>query len=54
MPILTCVGDIMLGDSEIKVGHGVKHTISSRGKKYIFSKEKNKIQEGDLVFGNLE
>ncbi len=44
----------MLGDSEIKVGHGVKQTICSRGTKYIFSKVKNKMQEGDFVFGNLE
>jgi len=51
---LCALGDIMLGDHPIKIGHGVGTKISQFGSKYIFEDVKSLLKNSDIVFGNLE
>ena len=52
--IIFAVGDIMLGDSSIKIGHGVRSNIEKFGIKNLFSEISSIFQNGDIIFGNLE
>lgn len=48
------VGDVMLGDHPICLGHGVGSKIKKFGSKYIFLDVSSMLRRGDIVFGNLE
>ena len=48
------VGDIMLGDQAISIGHGVNSVIKKNGSKYIFEKIIDVLKDKDILFGNLE
>lgn len=51
---LMAVGDIMLGDHPICIGHGVSATIEKRGPTFPFLNVASILRSGDIVFGNLE
>lgn len=51
---ITAVGDIMLGDHPLCIGHGVRTTISKMDKEHIFQNVASVLKKGDIVFGNLE
>lgn len=51
---LMAVGDIMLGDHPICIGHGVGTKIKKRGANYPFQQVASTLEKGDIVFGNLE
>jgi len=48
------VGDIMLGDSTLCIGHGVGAKIKARGVTFPFLHVADVLRKGDIVFGNLE
>lgn len=48
------VGDIMLGDHPICIGHGVGSKISKTGAIYPFLQVAPGLKNADIVFGNLE
>jgi poly-gamma-glutamate synthesis protein (capsule biosynthesis protein) len=48
------VGDIMMGDHPIRIGHGVRAVVQAEGSKYLFQQVAHLLQGGDVVFGNLE
>lgn len=48
------VGDIMLGDHPVRIGHGVRSTIRKNGNDFLFAEFPNFLKEYDIVFGNLE
>jgi gamma-polyglutamate biosynthesis protein CapA len=51
---IAAVGDIMLGDHPVRLGHGVRSSIEKAGAEFLFSGAQ-KLWEGcDIVFGNLE
>jgi len=50
---LVAVGDIMLGELPLKLGHGVRSAIRKNGNEYVLEKIVKQL-EGDIVFGNLE
>ena len=52
--VIIAVGDIMLGDSRIKIGHGVRSYHQTNSYHDIFSEISKTLQNGDIVFGNLE
>lgn len=51
---LMAVGDIMLGDSPICVGHGLTEIINKKGSEFLFGDVSTILNKGDIVFGNLE
>lgn len=51
---LFAVGDIMLGESPLCCGFGVKSVIQKSRADYLFRNVKNLFSSGDIVFGNLE
>lgn len=51
---LMAVGDIMLGDHPICMGHGVGSKIKKRGVVYPFQKVAFILKKGDIIFGNME
>jgi poly-gamma-glutamate synthesis protein (capsule biosynthesis protein) len=51
---LLAMGDIMMGDHPICIGHGVRSTIAQRSHKYLFESVRDLLQQGDIVFANLE
>ena len=51
---IIAVGDIMLGDQELKVGFGVASVIRKKGVNYIFDRVKSIFKDKDIVFANLE
>ena len=51
---LIAVGDIMLGDHPICIGHGVGSKIKKEGGKHIFQHVREILNEADITFGNLE
>lgn len=51
---LMAVGDIMLGDHPICLGHGVGSKIKKMGPKFPFLYVASILHEADIVFGNLE
>jgi len=51
---LAAVGDIMLGDHPVRLGHGVRSTIEKKGNQFIFSEMGSLFSNNDIVFGNLE
>lgn len=51
---LYAVGDIMMGDHPLCIGHGVRSKINKNGSLYLFSNITPILREADLVFGNLE
>ena len=51
---LMAVGDIMLGDHPICIGHGVGSKIKKEGGKHIFQHFREILNEADITFGNLE
>ncbi|MCZ7393346.1 MAG: CapA family protein [Candidatus Methanoperedens sp.] len=48
------VGDIMLGDHPICLGHGVGSVIKKEGPEYIFDNVSDVLKKADITFGNLE
>jgi gamma-polyglutamate biosynthesis protein CapA len=51
---LAAVGDIMLGDNSISIGHGVGSIIKEHGAEYIFKNVSGIFHKADIIFGNLE
>jgi poly-gamma-glutamate synthesis protein (capsule biosynthesis protein) len=51
---LAAVGDIMMGDHPVCIGHGVRSTIQGRASSHLFEDVTGLLQQGDIVFGNLE
>lgn len=51
---LMAVGDIMLGDHPICLGHGVGSFIKKQSPEYIFSNVSDILKNADITFGNLE
>jgi len=51
---IIAVGDIMLGDQAITVGHGVKSIIKKNGEDFLFKKVKKYFKNKDILIGNLE
>lgn len=51
---LMAVGDIMLGDHPICIGHGVGSTIKKQGSEFIFENVSEILGKADITFGNLE
>lgn len=51
---LMAVGDIMLGDHPICIGHGVGSRIKINGSEFIFKKVSKLLNTADITFGNLE
>ncbi|MPY87965.1 MAG: hypothetical protein GEU99_08595 [Luteitalea sp.] len=52
--ILNAVGDVCLGDSLISLGFGTRSTLEARGSRFIFDAVHDVLQDGHLLFGNLE
>jgi len=52
--ILLAVGDIMLGELAICIGHGVNSVIKENGSNFIFEKIRDVLNDKDILFGNLE
>ena len=52
--VVLAVGDIMLGDSLIKIGHGVRSELNRADEQDLFSDVKSTLNSGDIIFGNLE
>lgn len=48
------VGDVMLGDRPVSIGHGIRSTISRAGMEHVFAGVRPALHQSDLVFGNLE
>ncbi len=51
---ISAVGDIMLGDHPVRLGHGVRSCIEKNGTDFLFTKMANCLGGSDIVFGNLE
>lgn len=51
---LVAVGDIMLGDHPICVGHGVGSSLKNKKSSHVFSNVSDILKKGDITFGNLE
>lgn len=51
---LMTIGDIMMGDHPICLGHGVGSFIKKQGPEYIFSNISDVLKNADITFGNLE
>ena len=51
---LKAVGDIMLGDHPVCLGHGVRSKIEKFGIDYLFKGVADQLQGADILFGNLE
>jgi len=51
---LKAVGDIMLGDHPVCMGHGVRSSAEKFGLNYIFQNIREQLSNCDLLFGNLE
>ncbi|MDA0524646.1 CapA family protein [Methanococcoides alaskense] len=51
---LMAVGDVMLGDHPICIGHGVGSLIKEKGSEFIFENVSDILKKADITFGNLE
>lgn len=51
---LMAVGDIMLGDHPMRIGHGVGSKIKQKGSQNIFQHVREVLNDADITFGNLE
>ena len=51
---LVAVGDIMLGDHPICIGHGVGSSLKNKEPNLLFSNVFDVLKQGDITFGNLE
>lgn len=51
---LVAVGDIMLGDHPICIGHGVGSSLKNKKSGLLFSNVSDVLKKGDITFGNLE
>ncbi|MGM0771764.1 MAG: CapA family protein [Halobacteriota archaeon] len=51
---LVAVGDIMLGDHPICIGHGVGSLIKKKGPGFVFENVSDILNKADIAFGNLE
>jgi Putative enzyme of poly-gamma-glutamate biosynthesis (capsule formation) len=51
---LVAVGDIMLGDHHICIGHGVGSSLKTQKPGSLFSNVSEVLKKGDITFGNLE
>jgi gamma-polyglutamate biosynthesis protein CapA len=51
---IVAVGDLMLGDHPVRLGHGVRSHIEEIGAENLFSKVVQLFEGNDIVFGNLE
>ncbi len=50
---LMCVGDIMLGERPMCLGHGIESMIRKKGPTFPFLKVADTLKKADIVFGNL-
>jgi len=51
---LIAVGDLMLGDHPVCMGHGIRSTIEDKGFDFISEEIEDRIRDSDISFGNLE
>ncbi|SES77176.1 poly-gamma-glutamate synthesis protein (capsule biosynthesis protein) [Methanococcoides vulcani] len=51
---LMAVGDVMLGDHSICIGHGVGSLIKKKRSEFIFENVSDILKKADITFGNLE
>lgn len=51
---LVAVGDIMLGDHHMCIGHGVGSSLKTKKPGSLFSNVSAVLKKGDITFGNLE
>ncbi len=51
---MIAVGDVMLGDHPVCIGHGVRSQMEKRGMDYPFQFVSSLLKRGDVTFGNLE
>ncbi len=51
---IKAVGDIMLGDHPVCIGHGVDSTIRKHGFEFLFDGVRDALKGGDILFANLE
>lgn len=51
---LVAVGDLMLGDHPVCIGHGIRSTIEAKGFDFITEGISSRLQDVDIAFGNLE
>jgi poly-gamma-glutamate synthesis protein (capsule biosynthesis protein) len=51
---LLAVGDVMLGDHPVCIGHGVRSQMERRGMEFPFQFVSPFLRSGDITFGNLE
>lgn len=51
---IMAVGDIMMGEHPIRIGHGVGSMVKKMGGEFLFKEVAPVLQEGDISFGNLE
>lgn len=51
---LAAVGDVMLGDHPVCIGHGVDSTIQKHGFAFLLDECAEVLKDADLLFGNLE
>jgi poly-gamma-glutamate synthesis protein (capsule biosynthesis protein) len=51
---LIAVGDVMLGEHPLYIGHGIRSVIQKKGAEYPFIDVAPFLKKGDIVFGNLE
>lgn len=51
---LMAVGDVMLGDHPICIGHGVGSLIREKGPEFVFENVSEILNKADITFGNLE
>ena len=51
---IVAVGDVMLGEHPLCLGHGVGSVAHERGSGFVFANVATILRTGDIVFGNLE
>lgn len=51
---IMAVGDIAPGDHYFFLGHGVRGSVEKNGPDFLFARVKELLQQGDIVFCNLE
>src|SRR5437867_4208671 len=51
---IAAVGDIMVGDHPVKLGHGVRSTLTRLGHDYLLARVRDALTGNDIVCGNLE
>ena len=51
---IMAVGDIMMGDHPVRIGHGVNSVAKKMGSEFLFDRVAPFLRDADISFGNLE